>query len=178
MSAALLPICADWVSADAVAEDTGVRAKKPEPVVPAFGEAPVCGNVSRPVKVDVVSILEHLREGQREGWPQPCRDAFTALADDDPSRLAAWIASGDLSRAHLSHAAEALGAGTEGATTPALIQILLRLLEHESPLVREGSVYGLAFHMGSRVRSILGRVAKSDPSPGVRAAAAEVLDED
>jgi hypothetical protein len=110
-------------------------------------------------------------------FPVPCRDAFEHLAEADPARLAARILRGDLGRAHLGYAAEALGRGTEGETSHAVIEVLRGLLAHESPLVREGAIYGLAHHRTARVDSELRRVAAHDVSPGVREAAADVLEE-
>jgi HEAT repeat protein len=54
---------------------------------------------------------------------------------------------------------------------------LIRLLMHDEPVVREGAVYGLVHHLDDEVRSCLYFVRRDDPSPGVRAAAAEALSE-
>jgi HEAT repeats len=48
--------------------------------------------------------------------------------------------------------------------------------KHESPLVREGAVYGLAKLRTATARSTLALIAANDPSPGVRAAAVEALE--
>lgn len=57
---------------------------------------------------------------------------------------------------------------------PALCAELFRQLGHDSPLVREGAVYGLAT-LAEMIRDALARTAEHDPSPGVREAAAEAL---
>jgi hypothetical protein len=52
---------------------------------------------------------------------------------------------------------------------------LREYLAHESSLVREGAVYGLAALI-SDARNLLGPLAIIDPSPGVREAAKEALE--
>jgi len=56
-------------------------------------------------------------------------------------------------------------------------EALLNLLANESALVREGVVYGLSHHLDPVVAPTLRRIAETDPSPGVREAALEVLDQ-
>lgn len=73
----------------------------------------------------------------------------------------------------LTFAAEELGA----TRTPEVLDALLTLASHADALVREGVVYGLANYLvGEKVRAVLLRIALDDPSPGVRAAAAEALE--
>jgi hypothetical protein len=103
------------------------------------------------------------------------RDRIDRLAMSDPAALHLAIERGDLSRAHLSHAAETIGRHPWGNG----LEILRGLLRHESPLVREGALYGLAYWLAgdadpeaiAEVRA----VAESDPSPGVRETAGVVL---
>lgn len=60
-----------------------------------------------------------------------------------------------------------------------IVPALLHALEHESPLVREGALMGLYEHR--TYPGVLDRardVVASDPSPGVRMAASDLLDED
>ncbi len=57
--------------------------------------------------------------------------------------------------------------------------VLLPLLDHSSPLIREGVVYGLShFVEVPRVATRLMRTAWADTSPGVRDAAVEALEAD
>jgi hypothetical protein len=60
--------------------------------------------------------------------------------------------------------------------TERVVPALLTLLASESALVREGAIYGLAHHDRPEVVQRLGKIATDDPSPGVRAAAADVLE--
>lgn len=55
--------------------------------------------------------------------------------------------------------------------------VLLALLQHPSPLVREGAVIGLYYNIDDAVQIALKEVESTDASPGVRLAAKEVLDE-
>lgn len=57
------------------------------------------------------------------------------------------------------------------------VPVLLALLNHASPLVREGAIYGLADFASRRpeVARALMRLGWADPSPGVRDAANEAL---
>ena len=167
MSAALDTVC-DYTTLD----DTGVRQKPRR-------DAEAQPTVEAPPKptawmVTIDRILEHV--GSRSGFPEPCRDAFDHLAKEDAARLASWILFGRLGRAHLSYAAEALGRETEGTEGQAVVLVLTRLLEHESPLVREGAVYGLSYHRSGAVDRVLRQVERDDASPGVREAAADILD--
>lgn len=92
------------------------------------------------------------------------------MAEEDPAALVALIPS--LSRAASSHAAEILG---ELAPPSVAIPALAALIAHASPLVREGAVEGLRHHP-MRAAKILRGLA-DDPSPGVRAAVADVLED-
>ncbi len=79
-----------------------------------------------------------------------------------------------MSIAELTYAAEYLGAEPAAQAVPVLID----LLTHEAPLVREGAVYGLAKHLANRdARDALEFIATFDLSPGVREAADEALEE-
>jgi HEAT repeat protein len=93
------------------------------------------------------------------------------LEDTPTDVLISRVTQGDLSPAELPYAAEELG-----TREPAPVDLLLGLLAHESSVVREGAVYGLADHQDrDDVAEALERVAKKDPSTGVRLAAADVL---
>lgn len=168
MSAALHYLVSDYEEL----ADTGVRRK-------ASRDADVQPTVDVPPQpsawmLTVGRILDLLSSPPQE-LPEPCRDAFDYLGKEDPARLAYWMLFGKLGRAHLSYAAEALGRETEDAPGQAVVDVLTRLLEHESPLVREGVVYGLSYHRSPAVDRMLGRIAAEDASPGVREAAADIL---
>jgi HEAT repeat protein len=53
--------------------------------------------------------------------------------------------------------------------------ILLGLLQHPAPIVREGAIYGLAGHVDSSVISELKRLTATDLSRAVRTAAADLV---
>ena len=101
---------------------------------------------------------------------------FEVLARLSPEELIDIIRKGKAPATRLTYAAEILGrdVGTRAATNA-----LLDILEsHRSPLVREGAVLGLAYHLDRfGVRHGLQRIVEQDPSPGVRRAAQEALDE-
>lgn len=96
-----------------------------------------------------------------------CESTFEWLAVEDPGTLIAMLKP-PMSPHLLTYAAEIAGK----IPGDAAIDPLLRLLDHDSALVREGAVYGLCHHTeSSRVLSRLKLLAESDLSPGVRAAA-------
>lgn len=73
----------------------------------------------------------------------------------------------------LTFEAEALA---DKPTSPEIVETLLVLLRHDSPVVREGAIYGCASHMGMpELFLAVDRMAIEDPSVGVRAAAKEAL---
>lgn len=111
----------------------------------------------------------------RVPWPRPSRGLFRWLAVYEPMRLVEWMKSGELSDAQLSDACEESAWNEE---PPAgLVVEVLRCLEHESPMVREGAVRGLGGDAirDPRVRDRLTSVAEVDKSPGVRDTARDVL---
>lgn len=102
------------------------------------------------------------------------RSRFTDLAHNNPQALYELLGSGTLSSADLTFAAEA--AGELIVLGERVRDILVALLYHADAVVREGVLYGLA--MGSishEHRERIAKLAESDPSPGVRQAASEVL---
>lgn len=102
-------------------------------------------------------------------WKGP---SFEQLAVEQPQRLLALVLNGRLAEHDLTFAAEALG------RVAAALPVLFALARDGSRLVREGAVYGLARHVRhADVRAVLARMSKEDPSPGVRTAAAETLDD-
>jgi HEAT repeats len=107
--------------------------------------------------------------------PEPCEALFERLAAEDPNRFVALIQQGTLEPHHLTFAAEAAG---RIADRVAAVDALLPLLGNASALVREGAVYGLARHIDrGDVRQRLAELATRDPSPGVRDAAREALED-
>jgi HEAT repeat protein len=74
----------------------------------------------------------------------------------------------------LTFAAERLGAYADRRVRLPLV----RLLRHESAVVREGAVLGLYHHATSaHVARALAIVARADPSPAVRGTAVDALEE-
>ena len=100
------------------------------------------------------------------------------LAHEDPEKLFSLVREGALSVPLLTFAAEALGQ-VPPAYYPQASQLLRRLLTHPHAVVREGAVYGIA-GIAERSPTVLAFVkplaSDREPSPGVREAAAEVLD--
>ena len=107
-------------------------------------------------------------------WPGVCEAVFDFLACQSPDGLAILIKRAELDSADLTFAAEALGHTENGALVR---DTLLPLLEHGSPVVREGAIYGLQQHLNDAVRQRLREISVRDPSPGVRTAAEDALDE-
>lgn len=104
----------------------------------------------------------------------PCEALFERLVHDDPSALLQMVREQTLTPSDLTFAAEAAGRITSLDVTPAL----LTLLRHPSAIVREGVVYGLARHVDKpHVRSALKEVFIQDPSPAVRSAVADALED-
>lgn len=95
---------------------------------------------------------------------------WQALSVSDPARLIAALSNDELPTWELSSAAEVAGC------LPAARTALIALLDHRSPLVREGAIYGLAQQLDNdpSLREPLTQMTL-DPSEGVREAAAEAL---
>lgn len=107
-------------------------------------------------------------------YPKPSARVFDEMSRNNPELLDAWICSGELVPTELTFAAEALGGASDGVP---FVDTLIMLLLHESPLVREGAVYGLARQCSALpfVRSWLEILSMVDPSPGVRLAICDML---
>lgn len=99
------------------------------------------------------------------------------MAEESPLELLAMIESGCLAPEDLTFAAECAGDIQDRA---AAIPVLMGLLGHASPLVREGVIYGLTVDVDKdlRVRTAICEAADRDESPGVRSAAVEALNSD
>lgn len=102
----------------------------------------------------------------------PSEELFEQLAVDDPDRLLEMMGSNELRPALLTYAAEIAG---RGIPTAKCVPVLLHLLGHEAAVVREGAIYGLAEHEGDEITLVFRQLAETDPSAGVRAAAAGAL---
>ena len=103
-------------------------------------------------------------------------ESLRDMAKKKPRQLIRWVQQGGMEPPDLTFAAEALGAIDDSAVA---VPVLLKLVQDDSPLVREGAVYGLEKHASSSTvaRAELHRLAAEDPSPGVRLAAKEALDD-
>ena len=104
----------------------------------------------------------------------PCENLFERLAVRDPARLVGYLAPDGLPQHLLTFAAEV--AGRE--LPPDLVtEPLLTLLDHPSAVVREGAVYGIAYHLEDpRARRRIEEMASGDPSQGVRLAASDAVE--
>lgn len=98
------------------------------------------------------------------------------LASHDPEKLFRLVESSSLPAGLLTHAAEACGRTQRPDRAR---RVLLPLLKHPSPVVREGAIYGLEL-LGDddEVRTTLTMLTlpTHEPSPGVRSAAREALE--
>lgn len=114
-------------------------------------------------------ILIALRRGY-------CQAVFEDLARSSPEELAKIIRENRASDTRLTYAAEILGRDVD---TPAVAGLLRQIVQtHPSPLVREGAVLGLSHHLQRLgIRDAVRRAFTDDPSPGVRRAAAEALED-
>jgi len=110
------------------------------------------------------------------GCLRPCPATFERLAREAPELLVTWVHTGfALDDADLSDACEAMGsASVDGPLRDKAAFTLTERLRHQSSIVREGAVYGLA-GLGI-VAFELRALAEHDPSPGVREAARDILE--
>ena len=119
---------------------------------------------------DPFSVLsDNVRAELKSRWRRPCEEVFAHLALSHPDELLVLIEKGGMPPSDLTYAAEVAGC------VPGSERVLFPLLAHGSAVVREGAVYGLAGQLTPRVRGKLAQLASRDHSPGVRAAAADVL---
>lgn len=104
-------------------------------------------------------------------WRRPCEDMFDYLAEVYPLQLIDLLGSGCLTDAHLTFAAEIAG---RVKSTELVKAVLIPLLRHSNPVVREGSIYGLACHLADdEVRERLLLLEREDPDDEIRSIAAE-----
>lgn len=107
-------------------------------------------------------------------WPAPCEAVFELLADRYPADLARLVSSGRLEPHDLTFAAEAFGQISDGELVR---KVLVPLLDSPSSVVREGVIYGLQRHLDEEARARVRTIARTDPSPALRVAAAGALEE-
>lgn len=118
------------------------------------------------------SANRYLKESR---WGQACREMFYELVETDADVLFGLIRSRVLKPSTLTFAAETLG---QAKAQVEILELLLELLKHDSPVVREGAIYGLSvYHAERKVREELRRIASQDANVGVREAALEALGE-
>ncbi len=111
-------------------------------------------------------------------WHKPCQAMFSHLVATDPDMLLDIIRLREIRPTLLAYAAETVG---ELVDSEKVASVLVPLLEHEKPYVREGAIYGLGKHLGfSDVRSRIFALSdeKLEPSLGVREAVLEVLEDE
>jgi hypothetical protein len=108
------------------------------------------------------------------GRPTPSEKVFREMAAVQPEKLVEWIGEGTFKNGLLTRAAEALG---QSDKPDVVVPCLMRLLEHEASVVREGAVYGAENFLNiPEVRHKIEEMAAEESSQGVRTAAAEALD--
>jgi hypothetical protein len=99
-------------------------------------------------------------------------ERLQAMATDSPDELLKMIAGNAIPVHMLSFAAEYAGASIE---TEKVVPVLLMLLKHSRPTVREGAVYGLKKHRSPEVMAALGDIARND-HPILREIAEDALE--
>jgi HEAT repeat protein len=107
-------------------------------------------------------------------WPDVCEAMFEFLAEHYPAEMLRLVSSTALTPPALTFAAELAGRIDD---SQAVRTTLTPLLEHESPLVREGAIYGLRDHVDDIIVKRLTNLATTDPSPAIRQAARDTLDD-
>lgn len=108
-------------------------------------------------------------------WGQACREMFYELVIEDAEILAGLIRSQALKPSSLTFAAETLG---QAPLQENFLVLLLDLLKHTSPIVREGAIYGLTNYLSdNRVQVQLRHMADHDVNEEVCEAAREALGE-
>jgi hypothetical protein len=113
---------------------------------------------------------------QSSKWGQLSQSMFDELAISEPKRLLEIVKHGDLEPSLLTYASESIGRIENMEVIQEGLNILLSLSKHNSSLVREGSVYGMAnFLNNSLVGARLSEMLVSDTSDGVRSAVRDVI---
>jgi len=99
---------------------------------------------------------------------QLCEEILEYLALEHPNQLLRLMLSPGIPISDLTFAAEIAGRISDSKE---VMPILLGLLQHPDPVVREGAIYGLAHHVDAAVIAELQRLVTTDLSPAVRTAA-------
>jgi len=107
-------------------------------------------------------------------WSEVSEAMFEFLAVNYPNDLLKLVSGNVLSPPAMTFAAEIAGGTLLG---PEVRMALLPLLDHVSPLVREGAIYGLRQHADKTVLEKLRSLAVNDSSPAIRQAARDTLDD-
>lgn len=90
----------------------------------------------------------------------------------DVTELACGIGSLPDDIVELTFAAEAVGNSNDSSAVRA---VLIPLLSHPNPVVREGAIDDLARHLDDKVRALLNEMVEHDPSLVIRVIALETL---
>lgn len=104
--------------------------------------------------------------------PKSLVGGIEELLYDNPAELVALLSTDELSLMKLSYAAEIAG---NNLPYEMVVEPLLKLLDHQSSIVREGAVYGLQCHKGDVIDDRLRSVADNDKDLIVRVYAKNVL---
>ena len=112
-------------------------------------------------------------------WARPCREMFSVLVTTHPHDLLSLVVSKTLTPGQLTFAAEDLGNisfdGDDRFYSDVKKALLDLVMVHDSPMVREGALYGLS-SMGAECRLLLANLAIYDKSEGIRSIAKEMLE--
>lgn len=100
------------------------------------------------------------------------RNQLKQLLDIDPELLLLLIECGHLQPSVLTYAAEFAG---NISNSKRVRKALTPLLDHSSPMVREGALYGLADHLDSELKKVIAEIVRHDKSPGVKSTAEDIL---
>lgn len=114
----------------------------------------------------------HVAEIVTARWGQLCEELFDYLAVEHPDQLVRLLLSMKMPASDLTFAAEIAGRIDDSRKVR---PVLLALLKHPDPVVREGAIYGLARHVDPSVIAELQRLVTTDLSPAVRTAASDLL---
>ncbi len=128
----------------------------------------------RALPLHLTALSSEARVAVDARWPDVSEAMFDYLALHFPMELLSLVSSEVLAPPTLTFAAEIAGKVSDSQAVRAA---LVPLLDHESALVREGAIYGLRDHIDATVAKKVRALAKHDPSPGVRQAASDTLDD-
>ncbi len=111
----------------------------------------------------------------RQRWPSPCEAMFEHLAGANPNALAKLVSSDALHHTDLTFAAEALGQIQDAQFARSL---LMQLLDHPKPVVREGALQGLRHVLDAESMQRIKGVSKDDPNATIRRIALEICNDE